>query len=67
MYKAAIRAMVRRNIRQLNQGSFVPMLRMAAPDAELSFPGENSWARMFRPGRASGRDWHTTHQGAAEL
>jgi ketosteroid isomerase-like protein len=59
--------MVRRNIDQLNQGNFEPLRRMAADDAELSFPGENSWSGMFHPARESGRAWHTTHQGAAEL
>jgi ketosteroid isomerase-like protein len=67
VYKAAIRAMVRRNIDQLNQGNFSPLQRMAAPEAELSFPGDNSWSRMFHPLRASGRAWHPTHSGAAEL
>jgi hypothetical protein len=52
MYKAMIRARFRRNVRQLNQGNNQPLLKMAAPDAELAFPGDNSWAAMFRPGRA---------------
>lgn len=67
MYKAAIRAMVRRNIDQLNQGDYRPLLKMAAPEAELSFPGDNSWSRMFRPTRGSGRAWHPTHRGSVEL
>jgi ketosteroid isomerase-like protein len=67
VYKAAIRAMVRRNIGQLNQGNSEPLLRMAAADAELSFPGDNSWSRMFHPLRESGRSWHSTHRGTTEL
>jgi ketosteroid isomerase-like protein len=66
MYKAMIRARFRRNVRQLNQGNYQPLLKMAAPDAELAFPGDNSWAAMFRPVERS-RAPHTTHRGPAEL
>jgi hypothetical protein len=66
MYKAMIRARFRRNVRQLNQGNYQPLLKMAAPDAELAFPGENSWAAMFRPVERS-RAPHTTHRGSPEL
>ena len=66
MYKAAIRAMVRRNIAQLNMGNTGPMLKMAAADAELAFPGDNSWSRQFRQPQR-GRQSFTTHRGTAEL
>lgn len=66
MYKAAIRAMVRRNIDQLNNANYKPMLKMAASDAELVFPGDNSWSREFREPQA-GRTSHSTHRGTAEL
>jgi ketosteroid isomerase-like protein len=66
MYKALIRAMFRRNVRMLNAGNYQPLMKMAAPDAELAFPGDNSWSRMFRPVECS-RAQHTTHRGPAEL
>lgn len=66
MYKAMIRALLRRQVRQLNAGNFEPLRRMAAPDAELAFPGDNSWARQFRPVER-GRAQHTTHRGLDEL
>jgi len=66
MYKATIRALFRRNVRRLNQGDYRPLLKMAAPDAELAFPGDNSWSRMFRPAERS-RAQHTTHRGPAEI
>ncbi len=66
MYKATIRAMLRRNIRLLNQGNYEPLRKMAAPDAELAFPGDNSWSRRFRPVQRS-RVQHTTHRGVDEL
>lgn len=39
MYKAAARALIRRNIRLLNQGRHEPALAMFARDAE-TFPGQ---------------------------
>ena len=49
MYKASIRALLRHSIKKLNGGDYSLMLKMADPDFELAFPGENSWATMFRP------------------
>jgi ketosteroid isomerase-like protein len=66
MYKAMIRAMFRRNVRRLNQGDYQPLLKMAADDVELVFPGDNTWSRMFRPVERS-RAQHTTHRGPAEV
>lgn len=66
MYKAAIRALLRRQIAQLNNGNYEPLRKMAAPDAELTFPGDNSWARQFRAPQ-TGRTAHSTHRGVAEL
>lgn len=66
MYKIAVRALLRRQIDQLNNGTYEPMLKMAAPDAELVFPGDNSWSGQFRTPRP-GRAPHTTHRGVPEL
>jgi len=65
MYKAATRAMVRRGIRELNEGDPTFLLKLASPDAELSFPGDNSWSRMFRP-VVKGTERHVTHRGIDE-
>jgi ketosteroid isomerase-like protein len=65
MYKAAVRALVRRSIGRLNHGDPGPLLRLATPDAELAFPGDNSWATMFRPVE-KGRERHATHRGIDE-
>jgi ketosteroid isomerase-like protein len=66
MYKYAVRQMVRRNISRLNGGDPAPTLAMFTPDATLSFPGDNSWANMFRP-TERGRDAHVTHRGRREI
>ena len=66
MYKAMVRALLRSQVRQLNAGNHEPLRKMAAPDAELAFPGDNTWAREFRPVERS-RAQHTTHRGLAEL
>src|SRR4051794_17383664 len=66
MYKTLVRAMVRRNIAKLNAGDYGPMLAMAAPDAELAFPGDNSWSNQFRRTQRTREQW-TTHRGTAEL
>ncbi len=65
MYKASIRALLRRSIDKLNSGDYSLMLKMASPDFELAFPGENSWATMFRP-LQRGRRRHVTHRGVNE-
>ena len=65
MYKATVRALVRRGIGRLNAGDPELLLRLAAPEAELVFPGDNSWSRMHRPVR-TGRAPHVTHRGIAE-
>lgn len=65
MYKASIRTLLRRNIAKLNRGDYSMMLKMADPDFELAFPGENSWATMFRPVQR-GRHRHVTHRGIEE-
>ncbi|CAN5689308.1 MAG: nuclear transport factor 2 family protein [Acidimicrobiia bacterium] len=66
MYKAAIRTLLRRQIDQLNSGNHEPLRKMAAPNAELTFPGDNSWSRQFRTPQAT-RAPHSTHRGVAEL
>ena len=65
MYKATVRALLRRGIARLNQGDPEMLLGMAVPDCELAFPGDNSWAAMYRP-VVRGRDRHVTHQGVDE-
>jgi ketosteroid isomerase-like protein len=65
MYKATVRALVRRGLRELNAGRPGFLLRLAAPRAELAFPGESSWATMFRPA-VRGRARHATHRGIEE-
>ena len=66
MYKRLVRMMIRRSIDQLNNGEIEPLLRLAAPDAVLCFPGNNSWATQFRPVR-KGRTATATHRGRTEL
>ena len=66
MYKAAARMLIRRNIRALNSGRFGPALAMFAPDATLTFPGQNSWARQFRE-PTLGRERHVTHRDRSEI
>lgn len=65
MYKATVRALMRHSIKQLNSGDYSMMLKMASPDFTLAFPGDNTWATMFRPARA-GREQHITHRGIEE-
>jgi ketosteroid isomerase-like protein len=65
MYKLAVRALVRHGIRRLSQGDPSFLLRLAAPTAELTFPGDNSWAAMHRP-VVKGRHRHVTHRGIDE-
>ena len=61
MYKTMVKLMVRRNIAQLNAGDASGLLKMASPGVEIRFPGDNSWARMFRP-VVKGRQAHATHR-----
>ena len=65
MYKAAVRALVRHGIRCLNEGDSEFLLRLCGPNPELAFPGDNSWASMFRP-VVKGRECHVTHRGVDE-
>jgi ketosteroid isomerase-like protein len=65
MYKTAVRALVRRSISRLNQGDPSLILKLAAPNAELAFPGDNSWAATNRP-VVKGRARHVTHRGIDE-
>ena len=66
MYKALVRMLIRRNIRALNEGRYQPGLAMFAADAELTFPGDNTWSRQHRvPQR--GRDASPTHKGRTEI
>ncbi len=66
MYKTIVRAMIERDIAALNEGDPTPLRRRAAPDAELCFPGDNSWSRQFRA-VSKGRAASVTHRGTAEL
>lgn len=65
MYKAAARAFIRHSISRLNKGDPSLLLRLASTDAELAFPGDNSWAAMHRP-VVKGRRRHVTHRGVDE-
>jgi ketosteroid isomerase-like protein len=66
MYKAAARALIRRNIRLLNEGRYEPALAMFARDAQLTFPGQNSWSRQYRI-PPNGRAPSPTHRGRDEI
>jgi ketosteroid isomerase-like protein len=44
MYKAAVRWMIRRNVRALSSGDPGPLLAGYAHDAVLVFPGVSSWS-----------------------
>jgi hypothetical protein len=66
MYKAAVRWMVRRNIRHVNEGNYRPALAMFHDEATLAFPGDNSWANQHRR-TEKGRDAFATHRGRAEI
>ncbi len=66
MYHFAVRRLLRHAIRRLNDGDASLVLRLAAPDAELVFPGDNSWATMFGPTQR-GRHGHVTHRGIDQL
>jgi ketosteroid isomerase-like protein len=66
MYKATVRAMIRRNLRKLNEGNYEPALAMFRGDATLTFPGDNSWANQHRP-TERGREAFATHRGLAEI
>jgi ketosteroid isomerase-like protein len=66
VYKATVRALIRRSVRRLNAGDYGPALAVFATDATLAFPGDNSWARQFRPPQAD-REQHPTHRGRDEI
>ena len=66
MYKASVRWMIRRNIARLNAGDYGPALAMYTDDATLTFPGDNTWATMFRR-HERGRDAIPTHRGRVEI
>lgn len=66
MYKTTVRVLVRHGLRGLNAGDPTFLLRLAHPDAELAFPGDNSFATMFRP-VVKTLDAHITHRGIGEV
>lgn len=65
MYKAAVRTLVRHGMNGLNAGDPEFLLRLAAPDIELTFSGDNSWSAMHRPVQ-KGRTAFVTHRGVDE-
>lgn len=65
MYKATLRAVVRHTFRRMNDGDPTFALRLAAPDAVIAFPGDNTWSTMFRRVEG-GRRQHATHRGFDE-
>ena len=58
--------MTRRSIRLLNEGRYETSLAVFAPDATLSFPGDNSWSSEFRSPEL-GREPFATHRGKQEI
>jgi ketosteroid isomerase-like protein len=48
MYKAAVRWMIRRNIRALQAGDPGPLIAGYAEDAVLVFPGPSTWGGEYR-------------------
>jgi len=48
MYKAAVRWVIRRNVRALRHGDPAPLLAGYAEDAVLVFPGQSSWSGEHR-------------------
>src|SRR5215469_1895523 len=48
MYKAAVRWMIRRNVRALASGDPGPLLASYAHDAVLVFPGRSTWSGEHR-------------------
>ena len=66
MYKATARAMIRRNIKRLNEGSYEPALAMFADEATLTFPGDNTWSRLCRTPNP-GRKASPTQRGKREI
>jgi ketosteroid isomerase-like protein len=48
MYKAAVRRLIRRNVRALGNGDIGPLLAGYAADAVLVFPGTSSWGGEHR-------------------
>lgn len=66
MYKSAVRFLIKRSIAKLNEGNYQPALDTFAKDGRLCFPGDNSWAREFRPIVRSRRQ-HITHSGTDEI
>lgn len=65
MYKATVRALMRYSVNKLNRGDYSLLLKLASPNFELAFPGDNSWATMFRP-QVLSRQRHVTHRGIDE-
>jgi len=65
VYKATVRALMRYSVQKLNGGDASLLLRLAAPNAGIAFPGVNSWSTMFRP-VVKTRERHITHQGIEE-
>jgi ketosteroid isomerase-like protein len=66
MYKAVVRRLIRRNVKQLNGGNYGAALAMFHRDATLAFPGENDWSNQHRPTK-KGRERFVTHRGHDEI
>jgi uncharacterized protein (TIGR02246 family) len=48
LYRAAVKALFRRNMRSLNEGDIAPLTSIYADDVRFVFPGESSWAGDYR-------------------
>ena len=66
MYKATVRWLIRRNITALNRGNHRPSLAMYSPNAQFTFPGDNTWSNQFRH-PVNGREGFATHRDRDEI
>ncbi len=66
VYKAIVRALIRKDIAHVAAGDPGPAAARYAEDAVLTFPGQNSWAMQHRA-TASSSDGVPTHRGRAEI
>jgi ketosteroid isomerase-like protein len=56
LYRAAVRSLLRRNLRRLRAGDVRPLVRSYADDVRFVFPGRSSWAADLR-GREEVERW----------
>lgn len=66
VYKAMVRALIRKDISHLVDGDPGPAAARYAADAVLTFPGQNSWAMQHRDTAGLGERF-PTHRGKPEI